>query len=178
MVVKRRKHLLQSNMCSKGGWKVSVVRFDADRSRLERARDTLHHACASMGIQAQEPDYNGRPSYGAMYTRQWATMMKAIRNAMGHDGWMAVVGVPELGWAAVYEAGIDLQRCLVIDDVGDQGVTVISMLVDVCAVVMVGAVDGVTASTQRRLHTRARNSQCLLVTTRPWQGITPQVQVG
>lgn len=134
-----------------------------DRERLDKARGVLEHMCASMGIDTYRED-----ARGAQAIDQWDELMSAIGRGMGHDGWVCVIGMPNLGWAAVYEAGIDMNRCLVIDDVGDKATKVISLLTEICSVIVLGPDIILNPHQQRILHAKAHKNNVLLLSTTYW----------
>ena len=77
--------------------------------------------------------------------------------------WGAFVGLPELGWAAAGELGVDLGRVVVVRPTDRARATVIAALVDAFDVVVCGF-DGMPSATEaRRLAARARERGSVLV---------------
>lgn len=78
--------------------------------------------------------------------------------------WVAVVGDPDLGLAAAREAGVALERMLVIDPSGDRGIgTVLAALVGAVDVVIVGPKVRVRPADMRRLNARMRERGSVVI---------------
>lgn len=94
----------------------------------------------------------------------WALAMAVMAEALGAEGWLAVVGVPDLGLAAAAEFGVRLDRVLVVEtpSVSQWPVVVASLLeaVDVVAIAPEGRVGPRDA---RRLNARAREQESVLL---------------
>ncbi len=77
--------------------------------------------------------------------------------------WAAFVGLPELGWAAAEELGLDLGRVVVVRPSDQARATVVAALVDAFDVVVVGFDGAPSATEARRLTARARERGSVLV---------------
>lgn len=78
--------------------------------------------------------------------------------------WVAVVGVGDLGLVAAAEAGVELERLLLVVDPGPQAwATTVAGLLDAVEIVLVGAPPRLSVSGQRRLTARARDRGSVLI---------------
>lgn len=77
--------------------------------------------------------------------------------------WAAFVGLPELGWAAAAEAGVDLERVVVVRPPERSRATVVAALVDAFDVVVCGFEGALSATDSRRLAARVRERGSVLV---------------
>lgn len=81
--------------------------------------------------------------------------------------WVAAVALPSLGVVAAAEAGIVLDRFVLVEVPPGQAVTVIAALVDSVEVVLVGS-GAIGARDARRLAARARERGSVIVSVAPW----------
>ncbi len=77
--------------------------------------------------------------------------------------WAACVGLPELGWAAAAQLGVDLERVVVVRPPAAAWATVVAALVDAFDVVVCGPEHAPTAAEVRRLSARARERGAVLM---------------
>jgi hypothetical protein len=77
--------------------------------------------------------------------------------------WVACVGLPELGWAAAAEVGVDLERVAVVRTPAQSWPTVTAALVDAFDVVLCGLGHAPSAADARRLTARARERGSVLI---------------
>ncbi|QIK83411.1 hypothetical protein [Sanguibacter sp. HDW7] len=98
------------------------------------------------------------------------------RVALGDEPWTAVVGCPALGLVAAAEAGVSLDRLLLVPDPGVEAATVLAALVDGVDVVVVGDV-GLAEADRRRLVARARERGVAILAVSPWPGARAVLQV-
>ena len=94
--------------------------------------------------------------------RSFALALAAASSRAG--SWLAVVGVPGLGWRAAAELGIVAARVVVIDVADDaRGADCIAAALDGFDVVLIGAGVHLVGSTERRLAARARERGSVLI---------------
>lgn len=136
--------------------------------RLEKARIALSLACKQNGL-SEQPLRTGVRSPGAYVVSLWQELMTFIRTAMGAQQWCAIVGLPQIGWMAVHEAGVDLSRVVTVPRVNDNAAIAIGLLLDSCAITVVGEVD-IVPRHQRDLAAKARSRKSFLISTKPWSG--------
>ncbi|MBD9699827.1 hypothetical protein IGS67_10025 [Flavimobilis sp. GY10621] len=98
------------------------------------------------------------------------------RVALGDEPWTAVVGCPALGLVAAAEAGVSLDRLLLVPTPGLEAATVLAALVDGVDIVVIGDV-GLTEADRRRLVARARERGVAILAVRPWPGARAVLEV-
>ncbi len=89
--------------------------------------------------------------------------MTLAAGASAAGGWCAAVGMPELGMLAAADAGVDLDRLLLVPDPGQRWPHVVAALLDGCELVLLRPPDRPSAQVKRRLAAHARRSRCALV---------------
>lgn len=77
--------------------------------------------------------------------------------------WLACIGVPEMGWAAAAEVGVDMNRVAVVRSDESALVTTVAALVDAFDLVLCGTTGPVSPSEARRLAARVRERDSVLV---------------
>ncbi len=93
----------------------------------------------------------------------WSLAMAMWAEALGAEGWLAVVGVPDLHLVAAAELGVRLDRVLVVETPGTaQWATVIAALLEAVDIVAVAPTAKVGRRDARRLVARAREQESLL----------------
>lgn len=93
-----------------------------------------------------------------------ATLALSVAAGPSASGsWVAVVGDPDLGLAAAHEAGVALERMLVIDPSGERIGTVLAALVGAVDVVLVGPRVRVPPAQMRRLGARLRERGSVII---------------
>lgn len=94
----------------------------------------------------------------------WSLALALAGSLLGDDGWMAVVGVEELGLVAAAGLGVRLDRVLVVEAVpSDQLGTVVAALVEVVGVVALAPRRLLGQRDARRLTARAREQGTTLL---------------
>ncbi len=82
--------------------------------------------------------------------------------------WSAVVGLPDLGWEAAEQYGVDLSRTIAVPDPGEHWLTVTAGLVDVASVVVVRPTGSVSEHQAARIASRLRQRDAALVCYGAW----------
>jgi hypothetical protein len=77
--------------------------------------------------------------------------------------WVACVGADDLGWAAAVEAGVDMERLVVVRTPQESWATVAAALVDAFDVVLCGFDRAPSMVEARRLQARARERGAVLI---------------
>ena len=88
--------------------------------------------------------------------------------ASAAGSWCAVVGLPTLGAAAAEEAGLDLERLVLVPSPGQQWATAVAALLDGFDVVLARPTPQVKAGEARRLAARARERRGVIVALGGW----------
>ncbi len=121
------------------------------------------------GIVSLQPDGNAAESGGsdAGLTTLLFTLL-----AGPSKPWSALVGFPDLGFAAAAELGVDLTRTVLIPQPGADVSQIVSVLVDGMDVIAVHAPNGPIGppARQRVLASRLRQRGAVLVAVGPWPG--------
>jgi len=82
--------------------------------------------------------------------------------------WCAVVGVPDLGVVAASEAGINLERTILVPDPGEAWLEVTAALLDVAGVVAVRPPGRVAEGIAAKMAARLRKRGSTLISLGPW----------
>ncbi len=83
--------------------------------------------------------------------------------ASAQGSWLGVVGVPDLGWAAAEEIGIDLARVLAVDPEPQDWAYAAAALIGAVDLILVAARRRVAGRDARRLAARARERDSVLI---------------
>ncbi len=95
---------------------------------------------------------------------RWSLAMAVLAEALGDEGWVAMVGVPDLNLAAAAEFGVRLDRVLVVEDPGPgRWATVVATLLESVEVVAVAPTAPVGRRDLRRLSARTREQGGVLL---------------
>jgi hypothetical protein len=90
--------------------------------------------------------------------------------ASGAGSWCAVVGVPTLGVVAAAEAGIALDRLVLVPNPGPDWTTVVAALLDGIDIVVAAPPGPIAPSVASRLAARARQRGSVLMSYGRWDG--------
>jgi len=90
-----------------------------------------------------------------------AFALLAATSAAG--GWCAAAGIPDLGLAAAADAGIDLQRFVVVPTPGEQWAVAVATLLDGVGLVLARPPARMKAPDARRLAARTRERRSVLL---------------
>ena len=171
-----------------------VFGFVSTPTALERARAALQsverragveHRDQAVTLAAPEPapltellPGSDLPSGVAVTVRASASLMCWLLGATQRDRWVALVGWPELSPVALAEAGVDLERVVIVPDADGRGAAVLAALLDGVEIVVAGPRVALTASERRRLLARARQRDVTLVSPSVWEGAALVLDVG
>ncbi|MDO5746765.1 MAG: hypothetical protein Q4P66_03780 [Actinomycetaceae bacterium] len=125
---------------------------------------------ASAGISGctkKVPRFSYMP--GAYVISEWHQLMALISEVMGNNAWCGVAGLPQLGWLAVHEAGVDLSRVIAVPHINSSHGKIVSLLLDSCEMTVVGNVS-LQPRHQRQLAAKARSRKVVLASIYPWSG--------
>ncbi len=93
----------------------------------------------------------------------WSVAFSLVSAALSPDGWIAIVGLEDLGLLAASEYGIPLDRILVIETPpAPQFASVVAWLIEAVEIVCINPAQRVKGVEARRLSGRAREQQTLL----------------
>lgn len=96
-------------------------------------------------------------------TASTALLITLIATASGQGAWCAVAGLPTLGLLACAEAGVALERLLLVPDITSDWSRATATLLEGCDITVVAPPTRVTEATARRLAARARAHKSVLI---------------
>ncbi|MEX2563084.1 MAG: hypothetical protein WD358_07485 [Nitriliruptoraceae bacterium] len=136
------------------------------------ASDLLRESAANV-LEIDEPVAGLLPQ-GGLYrgeaiavTGSTSLMLSMLARPSRQRCWCVVVGLPGLGLAAAREAGVDLERLVLIPHPGERWAQIVATLLDAFDVVVACPSSPVTASTARKLTAVARRQSTVLVVHHP-----------
>jgi hypothetical protein len=108
----------------------------------------------------------------AVQVKGSTSLLLALAAAACRDGaWCAVVGLPDLGLASAREHGLALERVALVPAPGADTPGVLSAAIDGFDVVVLGDVPHLVERDRRRLASRLRQREAVLLTTTAWPGV-------
>jgi hypothetical protein len=108
----------------------------------------------------------------------WGLLALALTAGAVADGaWCAVVGVPAMGVRAAAEAGLDLDRVLLVSEPGPGWPQVVASLLDGFDIVLLRPPDQPSAQLRRKLEAVARRFGSALVVVGEWPGAQSRLLV-
>lgn len=102
----------------------------------------------------------------------------AAANAPGQDLWCAVMAMPDVGLAAAAEAGLDLDRTVVVPKPGPDAPSVLGALIDGFDVVVLGHCRALSDTDRRSAGHRLRSRETVLLSGGAWPGAQAVLEVG
>lgn len=94
------------------------------------------------------------------------------------DTWCAVVAMPDVGLAAAAEAGLDLDRTVVVPKPGPDAPAVLGALIDGFDVVVLGRCPALSDADRRTATSRLRTREAVLLTSERWGGAQVVLEAG
>jgi hypothetical protein len=102
----------------------------------------------------------------------------AVVAAASADGaWCAIAGMPEAGLVAGAGLGLDLDRILLVPDLGTNWPQVVASLLDGCEMVLVRPPSRASAQVRQRLEATLRRARGVLVVAGDWAGAQVRLRV-
>jgi hypothetical protein len=86
-----------------------------------------------------------------------------VVETLGQDRWGAVVSWPELGAESAFELGVPLDHLALVPAPGPKWLDVVGALIDSLDLVVLRPTGRISASTARRIATRARERGCVVM---------------
>jgi cell division inhibitor SulA len=97
-------------------------------------------------------------------------VLRLLAEVSRSGGWVALVGLPDVGVLAAHQLGLALDRVALVPDPGPEAPTAVAALLDGVDAVVVGPAVALTDADRRRLSARARERAAVLLPTAPWPG--------
>jgi hypothetical protein len=97
-------------------------------------------------------------------------LLALLAGASRAGAWVAFVGAPALGMLAAADAGVELERTVLVPRPGPDAPVVVAALLDGMDAVVVGPQTALLDADRRRLAARARERGTLLVSQTAWRG--------
>lgn len=106
---------------------------------------------------------------GSAYTVDNAALALALLSGPSQAGeWVGIVGIPELGYEAAAELGVDLSRVIVVPDPGSHWLSVLAGLAEITGVILVRPTGPVTGGQAEKLRSRLRLKGAALLSWGSW----------
>lgn len=147
---------------------------------LGRRDDVSPVRAASAGLGHEEPAATALPLLpgladlpalraGAVHRVDNLSLALALLAGPARDGaWVGVVGLPELGYLAAAEAGLSLDRTIVIPDPGADWLAVLAELADLTTLVLARPASRLTPTQAERFRARLRRRGSALLSLGDW----------
>jgi hypothetical protein len=120
----------------------------------------------------------GLPRGSVVAAGRWSLLCLAlVAGASAAGAWCAVAGLPQLGVVAAADAGLDLDRMLLIAEPGASWPQVVASLLDGCELVLLRPPDRPPAQVRRRLEATLRRFGGVLVVAGEWDGAQTRLLV-
>jgi hypothetical protein len=103
--------------------------------------------------------------------------LAAVAGASADGAWCAIAGMPEAGLVAGAGLGLDLDRTLLVPDLGTNWPQVVASLVDGCEIVLVRPRKQISAQVRQRLEATLRRARGVLVVAGEWPGAQVRLRV-
>jgi len=120
----------------------------------------------------------GLPRGSVVAVGRWSLLCLALAaGASAAGAWCAVAGLPQIGMAAAADAGLDLDRMLLIAEPGTSWPQVGASLLDGCELVLLRPPAQPSAQVRRRLEATVRRFGGVLVVAGDWDGAQTRMLV-
>jgi hypothetical protein len=120
----------------------------------------------------------GLPRGSVVAVGRWSLLCLALAaGASAAGAWCAVAGLPQIGMVAAADAGLDLDRMLLIAEPGTLWPQVVASLLDGCELVLLRPPDRPSAQVRRRLEATVRRFGGVLVVAGEWDGAQTRLLV-
>jgi hypothetical protein len=120
----------------------------------------------------------GLPRGSVVAVGRWSLLCLALAaGASAAGAWCAVAGLPQIGMVAAADAGLDLDRMLLIAEPGTSWPQVVASLLDGCELVLLRPPAQPSAQMRRRLEATVRRFGGVLVVAGEWDGAQTRMLV-
>lgn len=144
--------------------------------RLAHARDVLQRAETASGLSQSDHNEGWQTPHaltsvlpsltpGVIAITGSASILLAIAGHASHQGaWVALIGLPLIGWGSAVDHGLDLTRTAHIPAPGGRAPEVLTALADGFDIIVTGTL-GLTVRDQRALAQRVRTRGATILAT-------------
>lgn len=116
------------------------------------------------------PEGTLRRGATVVVTGSTSLVLRLLADVSRSGGWVALVGLPDVGVLAAHQLGLVLDRVALVPDPGPEAPTAVAALLDGVDAVVVGPAVALGDGDRRRLSARARERSAVLLPTAPWPG--------
>lgn len=155
--------------------------MESKEQRLAKARAALKNAEVTIGVRSHQsqsvletsisPGVYHIPLGASGQSLGVEGVVYSLTQVMTADMWGAVVGIPDVGWEAASQMGLDLDRVVAVPVVSEDAPKVAGALIEGFDVIAIGEAP-ITLGTRRALAARARRMDRFVLTLSPWIGIS------
>ncbi|MCS4484270.1 hypothetical protein NXS08_02030 [Gleimia sp. 6138-11-ORH1] len=152
---------------------ISDLATERKEERLAKARLQLIKAENSLGVVTAEA-VNGKVWHLDKHSEnQNRLLITTLSSLQETSPWIGIVGVRDLGWVAAVEAGINLEKLLLVTPPLTQVADILAELVDGFDITVCGQIF-LNRAEKTRLAAKVRKRRNILLTLEPWGGISRQ----
>jgi hypothetical protein len=105
-----------------------------------------------------------------------AALWAVAAAVQGPEDWLALAALPDAGLLAAQQAGLALNRSVVVPNLGTQFLSVLAGLIDAYGLVVAGSLP-LNAGDRRRIEARLRFTGGRLITAGKWPGAAASVAI-
>lgn len=152
----------------------AVTEAPAQGDTITALRGRMEQMAGALRVPLAMPDELAgliRLRTGGSYRVDDTSLLLALLSAASRNGtWTAVVGVGDLGIQAAAEAGLDLDRTIVVPDPGDLWLEAVAALIDVTPAIWLRPTSVVRPALAAKLAGRLRKRNATLLVQGEWSG--------
>jgi len=147
------------------------------RLRLASSRGGETNQCTLLELRSTARALLG-PGRVVQVSGSTGALFAVAAGVWGPEDWGVLAGLPDAGYLAAAQAGVVLERCVVVPDLGGEPLRTLAGLIDAFGVVVLGpSLPAVAPADRRRLEARLRHRQGCLVSAAPWGGAQLNLKV-
>lgn len=120
------------------------------------------------GVAEVLPDPGLRRGSAYALDAPGALLLALLAEPSKDGAWCGVVGIPELGAEAAHEAGVAMDRLVLVPDPGRRWLSVVAALAEVLGVIAVRPSGSVSPADANRLASRLRDRESTMLVVGQW----------
>ncbi|HMR47710.1 MAG TPA: hypothetical protein PKE40_00405 [Arachnia sp.] len=129
------------------------------------------------GVAEVLPDAGLRRGCSYALEAPGALLLGLLAEPSRDGAWCGVVGIPELGAEAAHEAGVAIDRLVLVPDPGRRWLSVVAALAEVLGVIAVRPSGSVSPADANRLASRLRDREATMLVVGPWPRVEATLRV-